>query len=121
MRIALGIAFAAVVAGSTALLGWWSVPLLGGVWGLFRGPPLRAGAEAAVAAALGWALLMAITALQGPVWYLAGTLGGIFQVPGPLVLALALIYPAVLAGAAAALTAALRALVGGRKETVAGN
>jgi len=116
MRIVRWIALVSALAVATAFLGWWSVPLLGGLWGLFRSPR-SAALEAGSAAAAAWAALLGFTALQGPVWYLAGTLGGIFRLPGPVVLLLTLVYPAVLAGAAAALVAALRAAIGVQRQS----
>lgn len=84
----------------TWVLGWWAVPLLGAVWGVLqRGRPrfLTAFAAAAVA----WATLLAFDALRGAMGRLAGVLGGIFMMPGAALLAVTVLYAALLAGCAA--------------------
>lgn len=121
MRILAWVVLTASMTITTIVLGWWSVPVLGGIWGIFRALPGRAALEAGLAAMLAWAALLVMTALEGPVWYLAGTLGGIFQLPGPLMLLLTIVFPAVLAAAAAALLAvaagALRSHREGRRSS----
>jgi hypothetical protein len=99
------------VAVGTMFVGWWSVPLLAAAWGTLSERIARAMIEAAVAGLVAWSILLAVTALEGPVWYLAGNLGGVFQLPGPVILLLTVLFPALLAGAAAGLFAALRAIV----------
>lgn len=106
----------ATIAVGTMFVGWWSVPLLAAAWGLLSTRIGRAAVEAALAGVVAWAILLAVTALDGPVWYLAGNLGGVFQLPGPLILLLTVLFPALLAGAAAALFAALRGVVRDRGD-----
>jgi hypothetical protein len=101
---------AAALALATLVFGWWGVPLTAALWGaLVRGRPGAAGA-AAVGAAGAWGALLARAALAAPpTASLAATLGGLLRVPAPALLAVTLLYPALLAwGAATVAGAALR-------------
>jgi len=59
---------------------------------------------------LAWVVLLAEPALGGPVGELAGTLSATFGLPGLIVIVFTVIFPALLAGSAAALAAALRGM-----------
>lgn len=101
MRSAPAIVTLAVAAAlATASGGWWTVPLVAACWAgalPIRRPVVGAG----IGGALGWGLLVGWTALHGPVAKLAARVGPIFHAP-PWALVLAtLLYPALLAGAAA--------------------
>jgi hypothetical protein len=98
---------------ATAVLGWWTVPVLAAAFGASRFAARRAWWIAALAGSVAWALLLAVSSLQGPVAALADKLGGVFGLPGFAVIGLTLIFPAVLAGSAAELAAALRAALAG--------
>jgi len=67
----------------TVALPWWSVAALALVWGWIAGGTSRP-IDAGAAAALGWAVLLGVAALQGPVGVLAGRLGGLFHVPAAI-------------------------------------
>ena len=85
----------------TWTLGWWAVPAIGAAWGLLqRGVPRR-GRQAAIAAALAWAALLAADAGAGALPRVADVLGGVFGVPGALLLLVTLAFAAALAGLAA--------------------
>ena len=86
---------------ATAMFGWWTVPLLGAVWGGVASPSTRPASTAGGAAALGWVLLLVATAMQGPVWVLARRVGGVMALPGWLFLVLTVAFAALLAGSAA--------------------
>lgn len=90
----------------TAFLGWWAVPLLGLVYGAWRGAE-RVTAVAAASALLGWSVLMAWNWMEGPVAELAGSLGAIMGLPGWALLLATALFPAVLAGTAAVVGAAI--------------
>ena len=98
---------AAAFAIATVVLGWWAVPVVAAAWGLVRRGLPRSGALAAAGAALGWAALLAWTALRGPLGTLAGQLAGIFGVPAAVLPVVALVFAALLAWSAAHLTGAL--------------
>lgn len=97
---------AAMVLG-TGLFGWWSVPVLALGFGVWSGEE-PAAAFAALAALLAWGTLMAWNWLSGPLLALAGSLGGVMGLPGWSLILATLLFPAVLAGAAATLGAAIR-------------
>ena len=105
----------------TYAVGWWAVPVLGAVWGLVGSGSGRAGRTAALAAALGWAILLLWAGFQGPVLPLAGKLGQIFGVPGAVILLLTIAFPAVVGGSVGSLVAALRVSRDGEGESGTGN
>jgi hypothetical protein len=91
----------------TRALGWWSVPLVAAAWALMdRGAP-RAPWDAALAAALAWALFLAWLAVEGPLGYLLHLTAEIFPLPAAALLAITLLYAASLAWSAATLASAL--------------
>jgi hypothetical protein len=92
----------------TAFVGWWTVPVVAGVWGVVTAYSQKPWRSAALAAAAAWVLLLALSATRGPLLALAGLLGAIFGLPGFAVIVLALIFPATLAWSAAGLVSALR-------------
>lgn len=91
---------AAAIAIGTWTLGWWAVPSIGGVWGVLRRGRPRFG-DAFVAATIAWAALLAIDSARGAMERLSTVMGGIFSMPGSLLLALTVLYAALLAGCAA--------------------
>lgn len=95
---------AAVSAIATALLGWWAVPIVGALWGIMRGAR-RPVLEAAAGAALAWATLLGMLALQGGVARVAARVGGVFELSGPAFTAITIAFAALLAGTAALLSA----------------
>jgi hypothetical protein len=95
----LGPAFAL----ATALLGWWGVPVLGCLWGVYEKPIHRPSLAASLAAGLGWLLLLAWTAFSGPVLLLSERAAGVMGVPGATLIALTLLYPMTLAWSAGVL------------------
>lgn len=94
-------------AGATLIVGWWGIPVLAGAWGVWtRGRPparVRAASASAVSAALAWSLLLAWTAVRGPLPQLVATLGGVLGFPGILLVAATLAFGALLAWSATAL------------------
>ena len=65
LTLAIGVA--------TVWLGWWTVPLVGGGWGVARRGEGYPALTVAVSASLAWVLLLAVTSLQGPVGDFAST------------------------------------------------
>lgn len=93
----------------TAFLAWWTVPVVAGVWGLLTAYAQKPWRTAAIAAATAWAVLLALSATRGPLFELAALLGGIFGLPGLVIVLLTFILPALLGWSAAGLVAAVRA------------
>lgn len=97
----------AAIATCTWVVGWWMVPVVAGLYGFVRrrdaATPLLAGLAALVA----WGVLLAFSAAGAPAGSVSDAVGRAMRVgPGPL-MALTLIYPALLAASAAALVKAL--------------
>jgi hypothetical protein len=99
----IGVAtLAAILAGTTAGAGWWTVPLVAAVWA--RVFPHAAVRTCMAAAALSWAALLAWTGLHAPLMLLVRRLADVFQLPPWGLLAVTLLFPALLAGMAARAT-----------------
>jgi hypothetical protein len=93
--VVVAVGFAVV----TVVLPWWSVALLALAWGWLDGTSRPI--EIALAAALSWATLLGVAALQGPVVVLAGRLGGLLHAPAAALPALTVLYAGVLGWCAA--------------------
>jgi hypothetical protein len=112
------VALAAAFAAGTWIAGWLAVPVLGLAFGalVVRGRPglvLLAG----LAGTLGWGALLGGAALVSPVSRLAERLGGVVGQPSWLVVAVTLVFPALLAASAAGLGSSLRSTVAGDGRT----
>ncbi|MDH3570340.1 MAG: hypothetical protein OER89_09140 [Gemmatimonadota bacterium] len=117
MRTIARIALLAVAfATATLAFGWWSVAGVGIFWGLVAGPGRHAGRTAALAASLGWLVLLVVTALQGPVLRVADRVGGVLGVPWPVVVGITLLFPAVLGGVGAGVGRVIREGKGKRER-----
>lgn len=105
MRRLGSIALAAVlIAAGTWLVGWWAVPAVAVVWQLAEreAPPWGA----ALAALLGWGLLLALIPFA-PLGRLSVRLAGVFQLPAWGLLVLVLGYAALMGWSAARVTEAI--------------
>ncbi len=85
---------------ATALVGWWTVPVIAGVYALGR-RHASAPRESLLAALLAWIVLFSRVAAQPTFSTLLDRLGKLFPIPGVGVLLLALALAAVLAWSAA--------------------
>lgn len=112
MRTSRFLLLALAMAAATAALDWWSVALVAALWTALSRAERPHPVSVALAASVGWALLIGVMAMRGPVMTVASVLGGILPVGTLGILALTLLYPALLAGAAAVLTRALLAATG---------
>ena len=92
---------------ATYALGWWTVPVIAAVWGI-ASRDRKPARLAALCAAAGWATLLILDVVKGPVDTMATTLGGVMGVPAFVLLLLTLIFPALLAWSAAALFSSFR-------------
>lgn len=96
---------------ATFALGWWSVPVFAFMLGMTldkeRGPVRYA----VVCAAAGWLSLLLLDAARGPLLSLASRFAGVMKVPSIILIAITLIFPALLAWAAATIGKALKDLV----------
>jgi hypothetical protein len=89
-------------------VGWWTVPVIAALWGMFSPDPNRA-RNAAISAAAGWATLLVLDFVRGPVWTMATQLGAVMSLPPIVLILLTLIFPALLAWCAATLVPGLKA------------
>ncbi len=104
MRRAVGLACcAAGFLAGTWFLGWWGVPLVALVCGLWERPR-----DAALGAVLAWAGLLAFAGASGALLPFASRFGGILSLPGWGMLALTLLLAAGLGWGGAAVVAAVR-------------
>jgi hypothetical protein len=92
---------------ATVLVGWWTVPLIAGVWTL-AAPRRAAVFYAAFAGASAWGALLVLRARDGGLARIDALLSQIMHAPGPLLIGLSVFYPALLAGAAALVAQSLR-------------
>lgn len=101
-RVAVVVLLALFFALGTWLGGWWAIPLLSAVAGVWR----RAW-ESAVAAAAAWGALLVIDTFGSRFGALSGSVAGVIGVPSPALVVITLILAWVLAWSAAALVHSL--------------
>lgn len=95
------------VAAGTWLIAWWTVPLAGAAWGVARREDRWTPFLAGAAAATGWLALLFLPSSPAQVGLLAEVVGAAMGTgPTPLV-TLTLLYPALLATAAASVARAV--------------
>jgi ribose/xylose/arabinose/galactoside ABC-type transport system permease subunit len=99
---------ALAVALGTFMFGWWMVPLIGAVWGLVARERERPQLIVALAAAVGWALLILWTSTQGPIGEVARRAAGVMGMSRPWFLLITVAFPMIVAWAAAVITGAVR-------------
>src|SRR5678815_2528575 len=93
------------MAGLTWVPGWWGVAVGAVILGyVFRSEGGRAW-RVALGAMEGWLLLLAIDVMFGPLGVVATTVGGAMSIPGPALLFVTLLYPALIGWSGAALAA----------------
>lgn len=91
----------AAIALCSWFVGWWMVPVVGGVWGYVRREDATAPLAAGLAAMLAWGVLLFAAASGAPKGSVMHAVGTAMQVgPGSL-LALSIAFPALLAASAA--------------------
>jgi hypothetical protein len=95
-------AFAVLTAAGTVAAGWWTVPILAAIWVRVLPSDRRPG-TAIVGAAVGWGALVALGWLHGHIPALARTLSAALGLPAWGFLTATVLFPALLAGAAALL------------------
>lgn len=91
----------------TVVFGWWTVPVIGLIWGAIAPSRIRSGLYAALGAGVAWALLLSWTATQGPVGALARRISPIFSAPTILFFVIPPLLAALLAGSASVVAGAV--------------
>lgn len=105
---------------ATVVLGWWSVPVVAGVWTL-AARRRAAVIYASFAGAAAWGSMLLVIARVGPVGAVDGLLAQIMHVPQHALIELTMLYGALLAGSAALLAQAIRPPGAGNGDKEAGN
>ena len=95
--------FAVVIAVCTWFSAWWCVPLVGAGYALLRRSS-AAPIEAGTGAMLAWGVLFLLNAGQPAFSVLLTRLGGVFPMPGAIVLVIAVLFAGLLAWSAARAT-----------------
>ena len=118
----LHLLIAVCMAGLTWELGWWGVAVGALILGyIFRDEGGRAW-RVALGATEGWALLLAIDMMFGPLANVARTVGGAMSIPAPALLIVTLLYPALIGWSGAAFAAEVAmAVIPHERERVSGS
>ncbi len=116
LRVALRVvAIALVVALGTAWLGWWSVPVICAAYGFMDRTSRMRGTMAAAGAVIAWGAMLVGASLEGAsVGVAAARFGAVVGAPAFVLVLLALVFAALLAGPAAVIGAAIGDQVGAR-------
>jgi hypothetical protein len=101
----------------TWMVGWWAVPLVAVAAGAVLWRRRGIAWLIALASAGAWGAIVLVDAARGRLPVLAATLGGLLKVPGALLLAVTLLFAALLAWSAAVIGAELGRFV--RREVAA--
>lgn len=91
------------IALATTVVGWWAVPLLAATWGLVSKADERPALAAALAAGLGWVLLLIWTAGEGSIEALASRAAGVMGISVFTLTLVTVLFPVALAWSAALL------------------
>lgn len=93
-------------AAGTWLVGWWMVPVIGLLAGLLTWPA----PAVAFGCGLAWTILLLVNSLAGGLSRVASVLGDVMGLPAPALVALTILFPALLGWSAATLGAAARTM-----------
>ena len=85
-----------LAAAGTWLIGWWAVPLIALLYALYRREGV-APTEVAVATMLAWSALILVNVGAPAFRILVARLGGVFPVPGAVVLLVSVLFAGLLA------------------------
>ncbi len=112
--VALALLTVAFVAG-TVMFGWWAIPVLGLLWGVWWESPIRSGLAAATSAMVSWGVLLGWSATQGPIGALSAKVAGVMGIPSLGLFAVAIALAGVLAGSGAVFSGSVRWLPSARR------
>jgi hypothetical protein len=107
MQLTRLVLLATAFAIATFVLGWWAVPIVAAVYAAVSSAQRSSAVASGLAAMLGWAALLAITASRGPVGTLATELGGVLQLKPIGVYAVTIAFPGLVAISAAVVARAI--------------
>ncbi len=98
----------AAIATCTWMVAWWMVPVVGAIWGWVRREDAATPLLAGLAGALGWAVLLLISASGAPEGSVMTSVGRAMQVGSGALVVLTLAFAALLAAGAAGVVRAVR-------------
>lgn len=101
MHLARFALLAAAYAVATFAVGWWAVPLVAAGYAAITTAQRGSAVLSGFAAMVGWGVLLAATASQGPVGTLAAELGSVLKLNSVAVYAATIAFPGLLAVSAA--------------------
>jgi hypothetical protein len=96
---------ACLIVAATWGIGWWSVPLCGAAYALWRRGAAHVVREAAGSAMFAWTAILAYQAIHPAFGRLAASAGAAIPLPTPLLMLVAVLFAGALAGSAARLLA----------------
>ncbi|MDB4891500.1 MAG: hypothetical protein JWL61_3355 [Gemmatimonadetes bacterium] len=118
MRVVYHFLIAVCMAGLTWILGWWGVAVGALILGVvFRSDGGRAW-QVALGAFEGWAILLVVDIIFGPFAVVAKTVGGAMSIPGPALLLVTLLFPALIGWSGAALASEIASGLASRENKV---
>jgi len=96
---------------ATYAAGWWAVPAFAMICGLAVEPKARPVRFIALCAASGWASLLLLDTARGPMGELSRRFAGVMGLPPAVLIAVTLLFPALLAWSAATIGVAVRRMI----------
>ena len=99
---------AAVLVAATWVAGWWGVPLVAAVVGVLLGTRRGIAGLVALAAVIAWSVLILVDGASGRFGALADVVSRTMQLPAAALLAVTLLFAALLAWSASALGVEIR-------------
>ena len=110
MRKLLAVALLTAAFAAATVVGWWTVPLVGALWGVLRSALSRPALLAGLAAASAWGLWLVYDySVAGATFApFLGRLAGVLTIPTTILILVTVLFPGLLAWSAAALAGALR-------------
>lgn len=118
MRAIVHLLIAACMAGVTWILGWWGVAVAAVILGVvYRQEGGRAW-HVALGAVEGWAILLIVDMIFGPLAGVATTVGGAMSIPASALLLVTLLYPALIGWSGAAFAAEIASGLARRESKV---
>lgn len=105
---------------ATFALGWWAVPLLAFLWAVFMDAKRRPVFFATVCATAAWCGVLLLDAARGPLSVVAERFGGVLGFPPVALIAITILFSALLAWSASSVGAAIRRFVVVRRAETRG-
>ncbi|HLE55757.1 MAG TPA: hypothetical protein VJB15_01605 [Rhodothermia bacterium] len=99
----------------TFAMGWWAVPAVAFAWAVVVDSRSRPVFFATLCAMAGWGSVLLLDAARGPLDVVAQRFGGIIGFPPIVLIALTILFPALLAWSASSVGVGIRSVAFGRR------